>query len=66
VGGRLGELVFDSLQSPIVRVSAEDAPIPASMCLEKEVVPQVKDIVAEADAALTPGTTIYRFDSEKR
>ena len=46
VAATLGELVFDSLQAPILRVTAEDAPIPANMRLEKEVVPQVKDIVA--------------------
>ena len=46
VAATLGEIVFDSLEAPIVRVAAEDAPIPANMRLEKEVVPQVGDIIA--------------------
>lgn len=46
VAATLGEIVFGDLEGPILRVAAEDAPIPANLRLEVEVVPQPKDIVA--------------------
>jgi pyruvate/2-oxoglutarate/acetoin dehydrogenase E1 component len=45
VAARLGELVFEYLDAPIMRVAGKDAPIPASIHLEAEVVPKEKDIV---------------------
>jgi pyruvate/2-oxoglutarate/acetoin dehydrogenase E1 component len=45
VAATLGEIVFDYLDAPIMRVAAEDAPIPANLRLEQEVVPQEKDIL---------------------
>ena len=46
VAATLGEVVFEYLDAPIMRVAGEDAPIPANLRLEQEVVPQVKDILA--------------------
>ena len=46
VAATLGEIVFDYLDAPIMRVAGEDAPIPANLRLEQEVVPQEKDILA--------------------
>jgi pyruvate/2-oxoglutarate/acetoin dehydrogenase E1 component len=45
VAARLGELVFEYMDAPIMRVAGKDAPIPASIHLEAEVVPKEKDIV---------------------
>jgi len=44
VAATLGEIVFNDLDGPILRVAAEDAPIPANLRLEAEIVPQPKDI----------------------
>jgi pyruvate/2-oxoglutarate/acetoin dehydrogenase E1 component len=46
VAATLGELVFEYLDAPIMRVAAKDAPIPASINLEAEVVPKEADIAA--------------------
>jgi len=46
VAATLGEVVFEYLDAPIMRVAGEDAPIPANLRLEQEVVPQEKDILA--------------------
>ena len=46
VAARMGEIIFDSLEAPIMRVAAEDVPIPANIKLEAEAIPQVKDIIA--------------------
>jgi len=43
---------FDYLDGPIIRVGAEDVPIPYNLQLEKEVLPQVKDIVKAVKEAL--------------
>jgi pyruvate/2-oxoglutarate/acetoin dehydrogenase E1 component len=45
VAATLGEHVFEYLDAPIMRVAAKDAPIPANLQLEREVVPKPKDIV---------------------
>lgn len=45
VAATLGELVFEYLDAPIMRVAGKDAPIPASINLESEVVPREADIV---------------------
>jgi len=41
----LGELVFDYLDAPIIRVAAEDVTMPANRRLEAEALPQTKDII---------------------
>ncbi len=46
VAATLGEIVFSDLDAPILRVAAEDAPIPANLHLEAEIVPQKADIIA--------------------
>ncbi|MBP1993853.1 alpha-ketoacid dehydrogenase subunit beta [Paenibacillus eucommiae] len=43
---RVQEEAFDELDSPIVRVAAENTPIPYNLNLEKEMLPQVSDIVS--------------------
>ncbi|WP_044747472.1 alpha-ketoacid dehydrogenase subunit beta [Bacillus alveayuensis] len=43
---------FDELDAPIARVGAKDVPIPYNMELEKETLPQVKDIVDEVRKSL--------------
>ncbi|MFB4162289.1 alpha-ketoacid dehydrogenase subunit beta [Alteribacillus sp. JSM 102045] len=42
---RIQERAFDQLDAPIQRVGAEDTPIPYNLDLEKEMLPQVKDII---------------------
>lgn len=55
-GGEVASMVqseaFDSLDAPIYRVGAEETPIPYNMNLEKEMLPQVKDIVEAAKKSL--------------
>ncbi|NOZ50041.1 MAG: alpha-ketoacid dehydrogenase subunit beta [Chloroflexi bacterium] len=45
VAATLGEHVFEYLDAPIMRVAAKDAPIPANLQLEREVVPKEEDIL---------------------
>ncbi|MCD9023841.1 alpha-ketoacid dehydrogenase subunit beta [Cohnella silvisoli] len=45
ISARIQEEAFDELDAPIVRVTAEDTPVPYNLNLEKEMLPQVKDIV---------------------
>lgn len=49
---RVQQDAFDYLDGPIIRVGAEDVPIPYNLDLEKEVLPQVKDIVKAVKEAL--------------
>jgi len=44
----INEEAFDSLDAPIVRITAMDAPVPFSPPLEKAFLPQVEDVVREA------------------
>lgn len=46
------EELFGSLASPVVRVGAKDAPIPAAPSLENEILPDRADIVAGVSMAL--------------
>jgi pyruvate/2-oxoglutarate/acetoin dehydrogenase E1 component len=46
VAATMGEIIFEYLDAPILRVAAEDVTIPANMRLEAEAIPQVKDILA--------------------
>ena len=45
VAATMGELAFNNLDGPILRVATEDVTIPANLKLEAEALPQVKDIV---------------------
>lgn len=46
LSSQIYETAFNDLVKPIVRVGAKETPIPSSMPLEEEVLPQVKDIEA--------------------
>lgn len=52
VASKLQEQAFDYLDSPVYRVGAEDTPIPYNQNLEKEMLPQVKDIIKAVKQAL--------------
>ncbi|NLG12817.1 MAG: alpha-ketoacid dehydrogenase subunit beta [Lentisphaerae bacterium] len=45
VSALIAEHCLDSLEAPVIRVGAADAPIPSSLDLEKFVLPQADDIV---------------------
>lgn len=45
IGSRIAEELFESLDGPVVRVASADVPIPFSPVLEREVLPQVADVV---------------------
>lgn len=45
---RIQEEAFDELDAPIIRVTAENTPVPYNMKLEKEMLPQASDIVNAA------------------
>jgi 2-oxoisovalerate dehydrogenase E1 component beta subunit len=45
IAARIGEELFESLDAPVRRVATADCPIPFSPVLEKEVLPQVDDVV---------------------
>lgn len=45
LAARVAEEAFDELDAPIVRVGAENTPVPYNMKLEREMLPQVSDIV---------------------
>ena len=46
IAALIGEELFESLDAPVKRVATADCPIPFSPVLEKEVLPQVDDVVA--------------------
>ena len=46
VAARLQEEAFDELDAPILRVTAENTPVPYNLKLEKEMFPQVSDIIS--------------------
>jgi pyruvate/2-oxoglutarate/acetoin dehydrogenase E1 component len=46
VAATIGQLAFNYLDAPIIRVAGEDVTIPANLRLEAEAVPQEKDILA--------------------
>jgi 2-oxoisovalerate dehydrogenase E1 component beta subunit len=52
ITARINELAFDWLDGPIVRVTAEDTPIPYAAALEDFVLPQTDDIVDAARGLL--------------
>ena len=43
---------LDHLDAPIERVTSDDVPMPYALNLEKEVMPQVKDVVAAVNRVL--------------
>jgi len=45
IAQQVTERAFDSLDGPVVRVAAQDVPVPASAALEKAVFPDAADIV---------------------
>lgn len=51
IAARIQEQAFDHLDAPVLRVAAEDTPIPYNMKLEKEMLPQVEDIIRAAKQA---------------
>ncbi len=46
IAAQIYERAFDSLEAPVERVAAEDVPVPTCPVLEREVLPQPKDITA--------------------
>jgi acetoin:2,6-dichlorophenolindophenol oxidoreductase subunit beta len=52
VSSRIMDECFYSLDNPVVRVAAEDVPIPYNSKLEAEVIPAVKDIIAGVQKVL--------------
>lgn len=51
---RVQEEAFDELDAPIGRVGAENVPVPYNRALEKEMLPQVKDIVEMVKKTIFP------------
>ncbi len=49
---RVQRQCLDSLDAPIERVTSEDVPMPYALNLEKEVIPQVADVVAAVEKVL--------------
>jgi pyruvate/2-oxoglutarate/acetoin dehydrogenase E1 component len=52
IAARIGEELFDYLDSPVTRIGAKDVPIPFSPAMENFVLPQVEDIVQGAKKLL--------------
>lgn len=48
IGSRIAEELFEQLDAPVMRVASADVPIPFSPVLEREVLPQVADVVEAA------------------
>ena len=46
VAAKIMDECFEDLDAPVIRVAAEDVPIPYNATLEAEVIPAVKDIIA--------------------
>ena len=46
IAATLGEVLYDYLDAPVMRVGAKDVPMPFSAPMERFVVPQVDDLVA--------------------
>lgn len=52
VAARIMDECFYDLDAPVIRVAAEDVPIPYNATLEAEVIPAVKDIIVGVNQAL--------------
>jgi 2-oxoisovalerate dehydrogenase E1 component len=48
VAAQITEKCFDCLDGPVLRVGSKFAPVPFSKVLEREILPQVEDVVARA------------------
>jgi pyruvate/2-oxoglutarate/acetoin dehydrogenase E1 component len=46
IAATIGEEVFESLDAPVVRLTAPDTPVPFSPPLEQRFIPQVDDVFA--------------------
>ncbi len=49
VAARLAEHAFSSLKAPVIRVAAQDTPLPASGALERAVTPSLQSILDATD-----------------
>jgi len=49
VSSLITEYCFDYLDGPIIRIAAQDTPVPYSAQMEEAFIPQVKDIVAAVE-----------------
>jgi 2-oxoisovalerate dehydrogenase E1 component len=48
IASQISEKCFDCLDGPVLRVGSEYSPVPFSKILEREVLPQVEDVVRRA------------------
>jgi 2-oxoisovalerate dehydrogenase E1 component len=48
IAAQITEKCFDSLDGPVMRVGSEFTPVPFSKVLEREILPQVEDVVKKA------------------
>ena len=48
IAAQITEKCFDSLDGPVLRVGSDYSPVPFSRVLEREVLPQVEDVVKKA------------------
>jgi len=53
ISAELGQRLFGVLAAPIVRVGAEDVPLPANLELEKLVIPDAQRLMAAVQAVMT-------------
>jgi pyruvate dehydrogenase E1 component beta subunit len=49
IAARIGERAFSSLKAPVLRVAAQDTPIPAAINLERAIIPSAEEIVRAID-----------------
>ncbi len=66
VVARVSDAAWHRLRSRPVRVTAKDTPMPFAAVLEREVLPQVADVVAGVRAALTADAHDPPFPTEER
>ncbi len=66
VVARVSDAAWHHLRSRPVRVTAKDTPMPFAAVLEREVLPQVADVVAGVRAALTADAHDPPFPTEER
>lgn len=48
IAAQIGEKCFDCLDGPVLRVGSEFTPVPFSKILEREILPQVEDVLTKA------------------
>ncbi len=54
ISSRIMEMAFDDLDAPVLRVAAQEVPMPYSKRLEQASIPQVEDIIRAAKGMLVP------------